>query len=125
MNKAQALHSFWSSFKVGNKPVPAYDESTVPVDAGFPRITYEVVEDSIGQEVVMTASIWDRNMSWVRSEEIAEDISVLVGLGGFNIPCVGGSLWIKRGTPFAQRMTDTDDSIRRIVINIEAEYIGG
>lgn len=125
MNKAQALHSFWSSFKVGNKPVPAYDESTVPSDAGFPRITYEVVEDSIGQEVVMTASIWDRNMSWVRSEEIAEDISVLVGMGGLNVSYTDGSLWLKRGTPFAQRMSDTDDSIRRIVINIEAEYIGG
>lgn len=120
MNKAQAIHSFWSSFGY-----PAYDSSTVPEDAGFPRITYDVVSDSFGETVLLGASIWDRNMSWVRAEEIAEDISELVGMGGLNVAYDNGMLWLKRGAPFAQRMSDPDDSIRRIVINIEAEYIGG
>lgn len=125
MNKSQALHSFWSSFSVGNKPVPAYDESTVPEPTGYPRITYSVQEDSIGNTVYLTASIWDRNLSWVRGEQIADDIAEYVGLGGININYKGGMLWLKRGTPFSQRMDDPDDSIRRILINIEAEYIGG
>lgn len=127
MDKAQALHSFWSSFVVGTKPIPAYDDNTVPDDKRetFPRITYESATDSIGQTLVLSASIWDRNMSWVRSEEIAADVSDRLGMGGLSIPYKDGVLWIKRGTPFAQRMSDNDDSIRRIVINIEVEYIGG
>ena len=38
------------------------------------------------------------------------------------IPCDEGYLWIKRGNPFAQRMSDENDGIRRIYINIELEY---
>ena len=125
MDKAQALHSFWSSFKVGTKPVPAYDSNTVPTGAGFPRITYDVATDSFGQPVLLSASIWDKNYSWVRAEELASDVSDLLGMGGLNIAYTDGMLWLKRGTPFAQRMGDEDDSIRRIVINIEAEFIGG
>ena len=125
MTKAQALHQFWSSFKVGTKPVKAYDENTVPEDAVFPRITYETATDSFGQAVLLTASIWDKNYSWVRAEEIASDVSDLLGMGGLNIAYTDGMVWLKRGTPFTQRMSDEDDSIRRIVINIEAEFIGG
>lgn len=33
-----------------------------------------------------------------------------------------GRLFITKGTPFAQRMTDEDDMVRRIYINITAEY---
>jgi hypothetical protein len=33
-------------------------------------------------------------------------------------------VWIQRGIPFAQRMSDpTDDTIRRIVLQITAEFI--
>ena len=40
------------------------------------------------------------------------------------IPTDEGAIWIKLGTPWAQRMSDsTDDSIRRIVLAIEVEYI--
>lgn len=120
MNKAQALYSFWSSFGY-----PAYDANTVPEDATFPRITYESVTDSFNNTVLLSASIWDRNLSWVRSEEISSDISDIVGDGGLNVAYDGGMIWIRRGTPFAQRLGDPDDSIRRILINLEAEYIGG
>lgn len=118
MQKEMALHTFWSSFGV-----PAYDESTVPEDAEIPRITYSVQTDSFNRPVSLTASIWDRSKSWQRVTGIKDLIGVAVGYGGTTVNYEGGMVWIKPRTPFAQRMSDPDDSIRRIVLNLEAEFI--
>ena len=123
MDKEQTLHQFWSQFKLDKVSVPAYDSSTVPEDATYPRITYEVITDNIGVQNVLTASIWDRSRSWQSVTEILHDIEDTIGYGGQTLHCKGGMVWISRGVPFAQRMADTDDSIRRIVVNIEVEFI--
>lgn len=117
MKKEEALHQFWSSFGV-----PAYDENTVPEDAALPRITYSVSVAGFDRPVSLTASIWSRSRSWVQVTEIKDSIEDSLGLGGTTVPYEGGLLWIKPREPFAQRMSDTDDSIRRIVLNLEAEY---
>lgn len=117
MTKEQALHTFWSGFDV-----PAYDQYTVPDDAELPYITYEVITDNFGAQNVLTASIWDRSTSWGKVTGILEKIANLVGYGGHTVRYDNGLLWIKRATPFSQRMDDEDDSIRRIVINVEVEY---
>ena len=116
MVKEQALHHFFSAFGV-----PVYGSSTVPEDASLPRITYDVSVDTFDRPVSITASIWSRSKSWVQATEIKDAIEEYLGMGGKIIDKV---LWIKPGTPFAQRMNDTDDSIRRIVLNFEAEYGG-
>lgn len=118
MNKAQALNAFWNSFGVR-----AYDESTVPDDATLPRITYDVVESSFGDEPAMNASIWDRSTSWKTVEELKNAISDEISYGGRTIPYDGGMIWLKKASPFAQRMRDSDDTIRRIVLTVTAEYI--
>ena len=116
MVKEQALHKFFSAYGV-----PAYDANTVPEDAELPRITYEVSTDTFDRPISITASIWSRSKSWVQATEIKDAIEEDLGRGGRIIDKV---LWIKPGTPFAQRMNDTDDTIRRIVLNFEAEYGG-
>ena len=119
MDKGQALNAFWNTF------TKAYDQNTVPDDAVLPRITYSVSESGFNEPVVMSASIWDRGTSWKSVTDILKAIEAAIGAGGKVIGYDGGAIWIKTGTPFAQRMSDTDSSIRRIVLNIEAEYIGG
>jgi hypothetical protein len=114
MRKEQALHKFWSSFGV-----PAYDANTVPEDAPLPRITYEIATDSYDMIVSLTASIWSRSKSWVEATEIKDAIEEEIANGG---TVIDGILWITTRTPFAQRMNDPDDSIRRIVLNLNAEY---
>ena len=116
MNKEQALHSFWSQFGT------AYDQNTVPEDAELPYITYEVITDNFGSQTILSASIWDRGTSWESVTNILHSIENVLGYGGQTIVYEGGLLWIKRGTPFSQRMNDPDDSIRRILINIEVEF---
>ena len=119
MTKASALYNFWSNFGL-----TAYEENTVPTDAKFPYITYQVVTDSFGAEVALTASVWYRDTSWVEANAKAEEISRAISRGGKTIPVDGGVLWLKRGTPFSQSMGDeTDDLIKRKYLNITAEFL--
>lgn len=118
MDKAQALHGFWSSFGL-----PAYDESTVPGTAELPYITYEVSTGALDEPVMLSASIWYKSTSWAAISQKSDAIGDYVGYGGVTLPYDGGLLWIKRSAPFAQRMNDPEGSLRRIVLHIDAEYM--
>lgn len=127
VNRAQALHQFWSSFTSGENSVPAYDESTVPDDKDiaepkYPRITYTVATGEFEQPVMLSASLWDYSTSWETLSLLEQDIFNAIGYGGKLLPFTGGKIWIKRGNPFAQRMSDENKMVRRIYINVEAEY---
>lgn len=118
MDKAQVLDQFWSGFGW-----PAYDEGTVPENAGYPRITYNVVVDSLDHPVALYASLWDYGTSWERvSKKTYEIAQAVAELYPSAIPFDDGRIYITPGTPFAQRMTDENDMVRRIYINITAEY---
>ena len=120
--KAATIYEFWNSFEI-----PAYEENSVPTgeDAPkFPYITYQLVSDSLGNEVAMTASLWYRGSSWVEANAKTEEISQRIGRKGAVLDCNGGKVWIKRGTPFAQNMGDESDNlIKRKYLNITAEYL--
>lgn len=119
MNKEQALQSFWSSFGL-----PAYDENTVPDTAQMPYITYSTETDSFENVVNLTASIWYRSTSWAAITQKKNAIAENVGVGGKVIKIDDGYVWLTRGTPFASRMSDpNDDAVRRIYINLEAEFL--
>lgn len=120
MDKAQALHSFWASFGL-----PAYDQLTVPDNAQMPYITYSAVTDKIGTPVALTGSLWYRSTGWSDITHKADEISQYVNQHGHAVKkCDTGYLYITAGQPFAQRMSDdTDDMVRRIYINIMAEYL--
>ena len=117
MDKEQALYNFWSGFTI-----PAYDENRVPEDAPFPRLTYETATDSFGNDVPLTASLWYYSTSWVDITKKAQEISEAIGMGGKIIRTDNGALWLKRESPFAQRFGDNNDSVRRIVLNVSAEF---
>lgn len=119
MDRTQALYSFWSSFGLH-----AYDEQTVPDGVQMPYITYETAAGDLYQQVALTASIWYRSNSWSEITQKMENINDELGLGGKVVPFEGGALWIKRGSPFAQRVAEpNDDSVRRYFLNIVAEFI--
>ena len=119
MTKASAIYQFWSGFGL-----TAYEENTVPTDAAFPYITYQLVTDSFGREVVATASLWYRGESWTDINAKTEEISQKISRGGKIISCDGGAIWLKRGQPFAQNMRDeSDDLIKRKYLNITAEFM--
>lgn len=119
MNAEQALHKFWSSFNL-----VAYDENTVPDDAQLPYITYEASKDFFGATLAQSVSLWYYSQSWAAITEKAEEIAQDIGKGGRMVAYDGGAFWIKRGQPWAQRQPDaSDDMVRRIVLNIEIEFV--
>ena len=119
MNKIQALNSFWSSFGL-----TAYDETSVPDGSIMPYITYEVASDTWGNDLALSASLWYRNSSWKEITEKEIEIANYITRGGRLISYDDGAFWIRKGSPWAQRMADeTDDFVRRIVLNLEIEFL--
>ena len=119
MTKAAAIYQFWNSFGL-----TAYEGNSVPDDAAFPYITYQLVTDSFDREIPLTASLWYRSESWTAINAKTEEISQKISRGGKIISCDGGAIWLKRGQPFAQSMGDeSDDLIKRKYLNITAEFM--
>lgn len=123
MNRNQALYKFWSGFGI-----PAYEENSVPDNAKLPYITYMDQIGYMGDINLLTASIWDYDMpeqnNWSYVIEKANAIGEYIGQGGTTFRYEDGLMWVTRGTPFGQRMSDpTDDRIRRMILNIQVEFI--
>lgn len=119
MDKAQAIHNFWSSFNI-----PAYDEFTVPDDAKMPYITYNVSTGPLDGVQNLYASLWYKSYSWEEITHKADEIAKIIGEFGFySVKIDGGYLFITLPPSFYQRMDDpSDDSIRRIYITVNAEF---
>ena len=115
---AQTWNDFLASFGL-----PVYDENTVPEDAAMPRLTYSWSESELDAPVALSVSLWYRSKSWKDITLMAENLYDEVGYAGKVLPIVGGYLWIKRGSPFSQRVSDPDDGIRRILINFTVEFL--
>ena len=118
MDKPQAIYSFWSGFKI-----PAYEENSIPTEAPYPYIAYDVVRSDFDHEVAMSAKLWYKSTSRKAIEEKTDEIEYTLGRGGVQIPFDGGTAWIKKADPFAQPISDTDDkSIKGMLINISVDY---
>lgn len=119
MNKIMSLHSFWSSFGL-----KAYDENSVPDNAQLPYLTYESSSDDFGNTLAQTASLWYRSSSWSDITSKEQEIADFITRGGRMIAYDGGSMWIQKASPWAQRLSEpSDEMIRRIVLNITIEFL--
>lgn len=123
MNRNQALYKFWSSFGI-----PAYEVNSVPDNAKLPYITYTDQIGYFNDVNSLSASIWDYDMpnsnNWGYVIEKANEIGEFIGQGGRTLKYDNGLMWIVRGVPFGQRMSDpADDRIRRMIINVQIEFI--
>ena len=119
MTKGDALQSFFNSI------MPSYAESSVPDNATLPYLTYELITSSWnGGEVGLTVNMWFRTASEKEPNAAVDKLSNAIGLGGVQLPCDDGVIWLKRGSPWAQSLTDeTDKTIKRRYINVTAEYL--
>lgn len=119
MTKGAALQAFFSQF------MDAYAASAVPDDVTFPYLTYELITSAWdGGEVGLTVNLWYYTEGEKAPNDKTQEISVAIGYGGVTIPCDGGYIWLKRGTPFCQSLTEENDrSIKRRYINITVEYL--
>jgi hypothetical protein len=117
INKWQALDAFWNSFGI-----PAYDQNSIPDNTQMPYITYEATVANFDKPVMLNASLWYRQTSWKNISDKADQIAKYIGYCYKSIPFDGGYLIMYLGTPFAQRMSDVDDTVKRIYLTIDAEF---
>ena len=123
MNKAQAIHQFWSGFGI-----PAWDENTVPDDPeirGEKYIAYNVSTGSLDDVMNLSGKIWDTNSNtWEYGEKKAEEIAEYIAT--MNPPTIKidkGRLYITEGRPFSQRIPNPNEYVRGVLINIQAEFL--
>ena len=119
MTKGAALQAFFSRF------MDAYAASAVPEDVTLPYLTYELVTSAWdGGEVGLTVNLWFYTTSEAVPNAKAQELSDAIGYGGVTLPCDGGFIWLKRGSPWCQNLQDdTDKNIKRRYINVTAEYM--
>lgn len=119
MTKAAALQAFFERF------LPSYAASAVPDDVQFPYLTYELITSAWEEgEVGMTVNLWYYTTSEAEPNAKAQDMSDKIGMSGILLPCDGGAIWIKRGSPWCQSLRDdSDPMIKRRYINVTAEYL--
>ena len=114
MDKWQAIQSFWEGFDI-----PAYDQNSVPDDAVAPYITYEAKTADFENALPLSGSIWYRSSSWrdisKKADQIADSLKKIIKIDG-------GYMFITRGSPFAQRLNDPNDTVKRIYINLMVEF---
>lgn len=110
MTKEVALHEFFNRFDI-----PFYPASAVPDDAVFPWGTYELITSAWeGGEVGLTVNLWYHTTDESPPNEKARELSKELGVGGKIIPCDEGYIWLKRGSPWCQSLTDdTNKNIKR------------
>ena len=119
MTKYQALFDFFSSFGI-----PTYLESSVPETANFPYITYNLVTSTFTQETAtnMVVNVFYRQNEAVANDKVSE-ISRAIGLNGRLLNCEDGKVWLQRGNPWCQSMSDpVDDKIQRRYLNVTAYF---
>lgn len=119
MTKGAALQAFFSQF------MDAYAASSVPDDVVFPYLTYELTTSAWdGGEVGLTVNLWFYTTSEAVPNAKAQELSDAIGYGGVTLPCDGGFIWLKRGSPWCQYLQDdTYKNIKRRYINVTAEYM--
>lgn len=116
--KAAAIQKFLESFGV-----PAYPVTSVPDDAEMPYITYTLYTGAWGDsEQNMPVDVWYRGESEAKPNAKVEEISRKIGIGGIQLPCDDGIIWIKRGSPFGQTVEDEDNSVKRRLVNLSVEF---
>lgn len=116
-DKWQAIDAFWNSFSL-----PAYDENSVPDNAVMPYITYGAAVSSFEQPITLLGSIWYRDTSWMAISRKADEIARYIGESYKAIKLDDGYVVLTKGSPFAQRMADEDDAVRRMYIMVDAEF---
>ena len=126
MTPEAAIYRFLNGFGI-----PAYASTSVPEQdgpdwQGFPYISYDLVlGEWMREEINLPVNVWYRGESEAAPNAKVREIADAIGLGGVTVPCDGGMLWIKRGSPWAQAVAveGEDPNIKRRFVNINIEFL--
>lgn len=121
MTPEAAIYQFMNGFGI-----PAIPSSSVSHDQTFPYITYDLtIGEWMGGETNMPVNVWYRTESEAQPNAKVREMFDAIGFGGVTVPCDGGLLWIKRGSPWAQAMVieGEDEAVKRRYVNVNIEFL--
>lgn len=117
MTQEAAQQQFWSGFGLD-----AYPNTAVPKNPKLPYLTYQAAAGYENSVSNVTVQLW----FWTDSEAVpnakADEIGRKIGFGGIQIPCDGGTLWLKRGNPWRVATTAQDENslkVRQLNVTIQ------
>lgn len=113
---ASALYTFFSGFGI-----TAYTTNNAPSDAVLPYLTYDLVVGKTLSSTPLGARLWWEGTLPRAVLEKCDEIQACIGTG-IQIPCGNGYIWLYQGEPFAQPVTDEDDRLSTLYLNITAQY---
>lgn len=112
--------NFLPFYPVGNIPEYAAERFT----KGWSYGTYTRIDGNFDSGPVFpTLNLWAYTTQEKPLNDMAAALSKAIGYGGTTILCDEGLIWIRRGSPWCQSLTDdADDHIKRRYINLTIEY---
>ena len=122
MTPEAALYAYLNGFGM-----PAYASTSAPSEGdeefSLPYNSYDLsVGDWSGGEVNVPVRIWDRTESEAKMNAKVREIGASIGMSGLTVPCEGGMLWLKKGSPWAQA-SRAEDGVKCRYLNIDIEYL--
>jgi len=116
VTKEAALHQFFNSLGI-----PGYPVSSVPDGPEDKYLTYDLRTGAFDSgEISITVNLWFYTTSEEEPNAMARKLSETTGNGGKVIRCDGGYIWLKRGSPWCQSLSD--GAYKRRYINMTAEF---
>lgn len=117
--RESAIYEFMNGFGI-----PAYPASSTPDEAPYPYLTYSlVISDFVSGEVPIEVNVWYYTDSESIPNAKVREIEEVIGRGGRMVPFDGGAVWIKKGDPWCQSLSDDNHSVKRRYLNMSLEYI--
>lgn len=120
MTKAAAFNAFLCRI------MPSYDAASVPKNVKLPYQTYEYREGTFYDgPVSITVNQWSQSTTGeTEANRYVNLLSEEIGMSGTVIPCDGGAIWIKRGSPWSQSIkNEIDPNVKRRYINVTVEFL--
>lgn len=101
-----------------SKVMNSYLNDTVPINAPFPYLTYELLDGEYSDNLLMTVRIYDKSTS---VKTLNEYVDKLEGYIGNNLVEVNENNYftVYKGSPFAQYFNDVEGGIKSVYINLQ------
>lgn len=116
-SQTAAVHA-WLEKALGIK---CHTEGDVPTDARVPYATHRIPTGTWGATSSMEVDVWCEHGHTAEAAGYAGRLRTALGMGGAIVPCDGGAVVLRRGTPFAQPVAD--DRAERMYVNVDIEYL--
>lgn len=113
---ASALYTFFSGFGI-----TAYTTNNVPENAVLPYLTYDLAVGKTLSSAPIGARLWWEGTLPAALFEKADEIHERIK-NGYQIPCGNGYLVLYPGEPFVQPVSDEDDRLSTLYLNVTASF---